>query len=80
MSLLPGLEIETRYSLQRNTVCLNGDLNFPFFPSIANFWVEFLIETLYRDRDLKRLTRCHMASEMLNFYSTYELVTNFLCN
>ena len=41
MSLLPGLEIETRYSLQRNTVCFNRDINFHFFPSIANFLVEF---------------------------------------
>ena len=38
MSLVPGLEIETRYSLQRNTVCLNGDLNFPFFPPLRTFW------------------------------------------
>ena len=37
MSLLPGLEIETR-SLQRNTVCLNGDLNFPFSPPLRTFW------------------------------------------
>ena len=51
-----------------------------------------LIETLnrenvsFRDRDRKRLTRCHMASEnfdavlLLDFYSTYEFLSNFLCN
>ena len=38
MSLLPGLEIETRYSLQRNTVCFNRDINFHFFPPLRIFW------------------------------------------
>ena len=39
MSLLPGLEIETCYLLQRNTVCLNGDLNFNFFPPFRTFFL-----------------------------------------
>ena len=33
-----GLEIETCYSLQRNTVCFNGDINFHFFSPLQTFW------------------------------------------
>ena len=37
----------------------------------------------FRDRDLKRLTNdviWHQKILMLNFYSTYESLSNFLCN
>ena len=52
-SLLPGLEIETHYSLQRNTVCwVNvGTYHASFFPSIAEtsggIWKCHVLDDIY---------------------------------
>ena len=49
MLSLPGLESETRYSLQQNTVCFNGDLNVHFFPPFRTFFVEFGLDVYALD-------------------------------